>query len=125
MEGKTTRKQKKGKYGEDRACEFLERKGWRILERNFRCKAGEIDIVALGEGHLCFVEVKYRSRMDYGMPRDAVGRAKQRRLIMVAMLYMKLHPWLRGDYSPRMDIVEVLELGGEEYIRHTPGAFSV
>lgn len=125
MEGRATRKQKEGKYGEDRACEFLERKGWRILERNFRCKAGEIDIVALGDGHLCFVEVKCRSRTDYGMPRDAVGKAKQRRLIMAAMLYMKLHPWLGGEYSPRMDIIEILKQEDGLFIRHTPGAFSV
>ncbi len=107
------------------ACEYLERKGWVILERNFRCKASEIDIVALGESHLCFVEVKYRNRTDYGMPRDAVRKAKQRRLIMAAMLYMKLHPWLSEVYSPRMDIIEILKQGDSLYIRHTPGAFSV
>ncbi len=125
MEGPAAQKRKKGKYGEDKACEYLEHRGWRILDRNFRCKAGELDIVALGEGHLCFVEVKYRSRTDYGMPRDAVGRAKQRKLIKAAMLYIKLHPWLCGAYSPRMDIIEILQKNGSAYIRHTPGAFSL
>ena len=115
----------RGRKGEDLACEFLKKKGYRILERNFRCKMGEMDIIAAGDGCLCFVEVKARTRTDYGMPRDAVDRKKQRKLLRTAQLYCKLRPDLAERLSPRMDIVEILYREEGTYARHTPGAFSL
>ena len=114
-----------GRKGEDLACVFLEKNGYRILERNFRCKMGEIDIVAAKEDSLCFVEVKARTRTDYGMPRDAVDRRKQQKLLRTAQLYLKLHPGYAQRFSPRMDIVEILYREEGPYVRHTPNAFSL
>ena len=118
-------KKTRGKKGEDLACDFLKKKGYRILERNFRCKMGEIDIVAAGDGHLCFTEVKARTRTDYGMPRDAVDRRKQQKLLRTAQFYLKLHPGFVQHLSPRMDIIEILYREEGTYVRHTPNAFSL
>lgn len=67
---------KLGKEGEDRACAYLETCGYRIVERNFRCRSGEIDIVAAEErgGIICFVEVKTRRGCAFGLPKEAVDR---------------------------------------------------
>ena len=70
----------RGKKGEDLACRYLKEQGYRILDRNVRYKMGEIDVVALDGDHICFVEVKARTRTDYGMPRDAVDARKQQKL---------------------------------------------
>jgi putative endonuclease len=118
-------KKKRGRKGEDLACEFLKQNGCRVIERNFRCKMGEIDIIATDGEHICFTEVKARTRTDYGMPRDAVDRRKQQKLLRCAQLYLKLHPGYAQRFSPRMDIVEVLYTEEGTYARHTPNAFSL
>ncbi len=118
-------KKNRGRIGEDLACKFLEKNGYRILERNFRCKMGEIDIVAVCGEHICFTEVKARTRTDYGMPRDAVDLRKQRKLLRCAQLYLKLHPGFADRFSPRMDIVEILYREDATFVRHTPNAFSL
>ncbi|MBO5517071.1 MAG: YraN family protein [Firmicutes bacterium] len=117
-------KKSRGKKGEDYACDFLKKQGYRIAERNFRCKIGEIDIIALDGEYICFVEVKARTRTDYGMPRDAVDVRKQHKLIRCAQLYLKLHPGYVQRFSPRMDIVEILYRDDGVFARHTPNAFS-
>ncbi|MBI3268512.1 MAG: YraN family protein [Planctomycetes bacterium] len=76
-----------GRQGEELAAAFLVRQGYRIVERNFRCKVGEIDIVAVEGRVVCFVEVKARAGAGFGDPIDAVDRGKQRRLIRAARLY--------------------------------------
>lgn len=112
-----------GRRGEDIACKYLKDRDFILLERNFRCSMGEVDIIALDGEHICFVEVKARTGTSYGTPRDAVGRAKRRRLLKAAALYLKLHPELSERYSPRMDIAELIFAEGV-YLRYTPSAFS-
>ena len=114
----------RGKKGEDLACRYLKEQGYRILDRNVRYKMGEIDIVAQIDDTICFVEVKARTRTDYGMPRDAVDVRKQHKLIRCAQLYLKLHPGFAERFSPRMDIVEILYREDGVFARHTPNAFS-
>ena len=114
----------RGKKGEDLACRYLKEQGYRILDRNVRYKMGEIDIVAQIDDTICFVEVKARTRTDYGMPRDAVDVRKQHKLIRCAQLYLKLHPGYAQRFSPRMDIVEILYREDGVFARHTPNAFS-
>ena len=118
-------KKQRGRRGEDLACEFLKQNGYRVIERNFRCRMGEIDIIAVDDQHVCFTEVKARTRTDYGMPRDAVDRRKQLKLLRCAQLYLKLHPGIAQRFSPRMDIVEILYGEEQTYVRHTPNAFSL
>ena len=114
----------RGKKGEDLACRYLKEQGYRILDRNVRYKLGEIDIVAQIDDTICFVEVKARTRMDYGMPRDAVNAREQQKLVRCAQLYLKLHPGFAERFSPRMDIVEILYREDGVFARHTPNAFS-
>ncbi len=78
-----------GKAGEDRAAAFLKKQGYRILERNYRAPYGEIDLVALHQGELVFIEVKTRTSDAFGAPELAVDPRKQRRMIKAALGYIK------------------------------------
>lgn len=78
-----------GKKGEDFAAGILEEEGYRILERNFRCPIGEIDLIAEKDGELTFIEVKTRRTMKFGIPAEAVTREKQRRIRAAAEWYLK------------------------------------
>lgn len=94
-----------GSTGERLAAEHLVREGYGILARNFRCRYGEIDIIAEDGQDLVFVEVKTRRGVAYGRPEDAVTIQKQRKLIQVASYYLSLqaHP----ERSWRIDVVAV------------------
>lgn len=78
-----------GDRGEMIAWDFLIKQGYKILEKNYRCKIGEIDAVARKEGRLTFVEVKTRMSARYGSPQEAVHKAKQRKIALVAEWYRK------------------------------------
>ena len=104
-------KRKTGAYSEAVAARFLELQGYRVIERNFRCRTGEIDIIAVdgADQALCFVEVKYRSSVKYGYPAEAVGAAKQRSIIGVSQYYLLTHRRMFGpDIRLRYDVVEIL-----------------
>lgn len=101
--------------GENLACEYLRSLGWEILETNFRCKFGEIDIVALDSGELVFVEVKERSSRDFGDPEEAVDMRKMGRIQRTAEVFLQ-----KNHYDKwRIDIIGVLK--GE--IEHLKGCF--
>jgi putative endonuclease len=115
-----TQKQKKpvaprqglGRTGERLAAEELSRQGYCILERNFRCSYGEIDLVAEDEHDLIFVEVKTRRGNAYGLPEEAVTFRKQQKIIQVASYYLDLHAC--SERSWRIDVVAVqLDQGGK------------
>jgi len=111
-----------GKRGEALAAEFLERKGWRIAERNFRAGRGEIDLIAwAGDRLLVFVEVKTRRDDGFGGPEEAVDARKQDMLARTAGIYMERIDY---DWEIRFDIVAVLLRGDEvREIRHVQDAF--
>lgn len=91
-------------------CEWLEKQGYTVLERNFRCRSGEIDVVAREGGYLVFIEVKYRSRDAKGLPEEAVDVRKQRIISRVALYYLRRFGY--GETTPvRFDVVAVF---GEE-----------
>lgn len=77
-----------GHLGEDFSQKILEDRGFVILERNYRTRFGEIDLIATKEGVLHFIEVKTRSRLDYGRPCEAVNGRKQGRIRLVAQFYI-------------------------------------
>ena len=79
---------KKGKWGEDKAAEFLKGKGYSIIERNYRCRWGEIDIIAERAGTVHFVEVKTRSSDDYGSPLEAITCDKMHHIMRAAQYYI-------------------------------------
>lgn len=77
-----------GKYYEEQAALWLKEQGYEILERNFRCSFGEIDIIAVQDLYIVFTEVKYRSGSKWGTPEEAVTKQKQRRISNTALYYM-------------------------------------
>ena len=88
-------------------CEWLEKQGYTVLERNFRCRSGEIDVVAREGGYLVFIEVKYRSRGAKGLPEEAVDVRKQRVISRVALYYLRRFG--DGETTPvRFDVAAVL-----------------
>lgn len=101
-------KREVGSRYEERAAQFLIEQGYVILEKNFRCKLGEIDIIAKTEGYLCFIEVKYRSSSEYGFPSEAIDDRKRRRIVRTALTYMNFHK-LPTETACRFDIVLVLD----------------
>ena len=107
----------KGKAGEDRAARFLEQAGWRILERNFSARGGEIDLIAADGKTLVFAEVKTRSYQAFGGPLAAVTPAKQKRIAQTALHYLQ-ERGLKFD-SIRFDVLCVLP----DKIEHIPNAF--
>lgn len=96
-----------GKQKEDLAAEFLKRQGLEILERNFSCKMGEIDIIGLDENCLVFIEVKYRKNTSYGYPQDAVSINKKRKIILVSGYYRMLRG-VSDNSLIRFDVVSIL-----------------
>lgn len=94
-----------GEKGERIACDALKNEGYRIIEKNFRCRQGEIDIVAEEQGTVCFVEVKARYTENFGLPEEAVTKWKQKKLLTLAFIYLdkrKITP-----ENMRFDIVSV------------------
>ena len=97
----------KGVKGEDLAFEYLLKKKYKILERNFRCHFGEIDIVAMDGKSYVFVEVKSRKNDRFGLPREAVTVYKQQTIVKCATYWLAINS-LTG-YPVRFDVVEILD----------------
>lgn len=111
-----------GRRGEEAAADFLRRRGFVILERNWTCFAGEADIVAMDGNALVFVEVKTRHGIDKGFPADAVNEKKRRKYENIALAYVQDH--YVGEVAVRFDVVSVVVVrGGRALIRHHVGAF--
>ena len=112
-----------GELAERVAAAFLQMKGYAILATNYTFHRHEIDIVARTEGRIVFVEVKCRSGRGYGLPREAVGREKMRRIVRAARGFLAEHDL--NDRPSRFDVVEVrIERGGLSLVvEHLVGAF--
>ena len=117
-----TKKRLIGDWGEEKACQVLKQQGFVIIDRNFSCKLGEIDIIAVKNGIISFTEVKTRNRIDYGLPCQAVDCSKQRRIRNTAEYYMKINKWC-VDLQPSFDIFELLILDSGVYYRFLKNAF--
>lgn len=99
-------KRQVGTDQERKAAEFLREQGYDILECNFRCRTGEIDIIAREGQYLCFVEVKYRADTSCGSALEAVTRRKQQNILKVSRYYLVRHG-LGMDTACRFDVVAV------------------
>lgn len=109
----------KGKLGEEIALKYIISKGGRIIERNYRTKMGEVDLIAKFNGELVFVEVKSRSNINYGYPSEAVNYNKKRKITSVAKYYI-LDNSLE-NLSIRFDVIEIYF--NEKKINHIVNAF--
>lgn len=94
----------RGQWGEALVAEDLQRKGWTVVATNFRCRLGELDIVAKNGQYLVFVEVKLRKNARYGAACEAVTPLKQKKLTAAAQYYLMCHP---TKLQPRFDVAEV------------------
>jgi len=115
-------KHETGLAGQEAAEKFLQSNGYEVLARNYRLKTGEIDLIVKGGEYIVFVEVKFRKGLGYGYPREAVGYAKQKRIMNTALHYLARHKLTNADI--RFDVVEVLEQQGQLYISHIENAFT-
>ncbi len=101
-------KQAIGKFGEDVSCDYLVKSNYKIIERNFRCRQGEIDIVAYDNknNEIVFVEVKTRTDFKFGFPSEAVNVVKQRHILNSAKYYLYCNR-MENRYV-RLDVIEVV-----------------
>lgn len=120
---KAKTRQELARIGEEHAARYLRSLGYRVCERNYRTRSGEIDIIAEHKGALVFVEVKARSATDFAEPRESVTSMKQRQVARVAASYLGARE--RRERVTRFDVVEVFVTpeGRVEKLNVIAGAF--
>lgn len=115
---------KLGQWGEKMAARHLKQSGYRTLEMNFRCRYGEIDVIAENREYIVFAEVKLRKNADFGEAREFVGYSKQRRIIAAAQLWLMQH---ETEKQPRFDVIEIYAPDGANVrkcsLNHIENAF--
>ena len=112
-----------GRFGEERAARWLRWHGYRIVETNFACRSGEIDLIAQKGSYIVFVEVKLRRSADFAAAREFVTAAKQQRIRTTAALWLSQH---ETGLQPRFDVIEIYAPRGAEgkiTLNHIQNAF--
>ena len=110
-----------GNTGENIAAKFLENRGYKILDRNYRIRSAEIDIIAELDSTIIFVEVKTRKNLNHGNPAEAVNLRKQKKIIEAASVFLQDERF--SDCACRFDIVEVYSEGKSFKVNHIENAF--
>ncbi len=112
-----------GRRGEEEAFTFLKKNNFRVVEQNFRCRLGEVDIIAWDQEQLVFVEVRARTSYSFASAEETVNARKQQKLRKLAMYYLSII--IRKEISCRFDVVTVLfdNKGNVMKINHYQGAF--
>lgn len=105
-----------GKLGEKLAVKYLEQNNYKILERNFECKQGEIDIIALDKNEVVFIEVKTRTNTKYGLPAEAVNPQKQKHLLKSVQYYI-YNRHLEDEFI-RIDVIEIYLYQNKYKVNH-------
>lgn len=111
-----------GREAEDVVCAYLGKRGMRVVERNFRARGGEIDVIARDGDVLAFVEVRFREEGGHGLPEESVGPAKRRKIVTAARAYLATvspDSWREA----RFDVAAVEGGGDAPAIRYYPAAF--
>jgi len=111
-----------GRHAEQQALQYLQGRGLRLLERNFRSRYGEIDLIMREADCLVFIEVRYRRRRDYGGAAASVDGNKQARLVSTALYYLQRHPG-SAQQPTRFDVVALTELNDTTNIEWIRDAF--
>jgi len=101
-------KRRIGKENEQKAVECLKQHGYKIVETNFQCRTGEIDIIAKKDGYLIFIEVKYRANSTKGLPHEAIDIRKMKKISKTAQYYMLVHN-ISMETPCRFDVVLILD----------------
>lgn len=115
-------RQQIGKLGEKTAQKFLKKRGYRVRETGYRCRHGEIDIVAQRKDCLVFVEVRTRSNPDFGTPEESITQAKKERLIASALTYTTAHQNLPPAWRIDVVAIELDDKGKPKRIEHIENA---
>ena len=112
----------RGKWGEGVALDFLKRQRYTVVATGWRSRFGEIDIIVKDSKYVVFVEVKLRKNADFAQAREFVGKAKQRKIISTAQLWLSMH---RTSLQPRFDVIEVyaLDEAAQPEVIHIENAF--
>ena len=110
-----------GRDGEQAAVQFLERKGFRIIQTNYRVAGAEVDIIAATNDILCFIEVKTRKSDACGLPEDFVHRTKQRKIIRAAKFFSTRKAYQK--YWVRFDVISIIRDGHGMTFDHLENAF--
>jgi len=110
-----------GKAGERAAARYLEKKGYKILENNYRVSGSEVDLIAKKDDTVCFVEVKTRSSDDHGLPEEFVDRRKRNKIIRAARIFTADEKYI--ELYVRFDIISVIYRDGDIKINHIQHAF--
>ena len=119
----TDRSKRFGAWGEDAAASYLTENGFRLLERNYRTKYGELDLIAEEGETLVFLEVKARHGLSYGSPKAAVDARKQEHLRQAALLYLQEHTEL-AERPLRFDVISIVKENGKRaQLEHIRAAF--
>ena len=117
-------KQETGQWGEEQAARYLKRKGYRILERNFSCRFGEIDLIVSDRDYIVFGEVKTRKNDTFAEAKEYVHAAKQQRVRSTAMFWLAAHD---TELQPRFDVIEIYGMADTPMrkldVRHIENAF--
>ena len=116
-------KQALGREGERLAELFLKKKGYKLVERNYRCRGGEVDLILLDRKVVVFVEVKTRTDDIFGSPFEAVEPRKQRRMILAAQLFLQQKQLHERD--ARFDVVGISWPGAQPLVEHIRNAFVI
>ena len=114
---------RRGVEGEQLACDFLEKRGYEIVARNFNCRSGEVDVIARDGATTVFVEVKERRGTSHGAGYDAVTYEKRTRIVRAARLFASQHGL--EEQPLRFDVISIQHRaeGGAPDVRHDAGAF--
>lgn len=112
-----------GKSGEEAAVKFLKENGYKIRERNYRTKLGEVDIIAQDKDIICFIEVKTRISDRQGSPAESVTSFKQRQIAKAALIFLKEKNLL--DEKARFDVVSIMYTAGSPKIELIKNAFEL
>ena len=116
-------KQRLGKEGERIAEGYLKKKGYRLVERNYSCAAGELDLIVLDRRVVVFVEVKTRTGQTFGSPFEAVEFRKQRKMIQAAQYFLAEKKLQQRD--ARFDVVGISSAGRDPMVEHIENAFEL
>jgi putative endonuclease len=112
-----------GREGERIAELFLKKKGYRLVERNYRCAAGELDLIVLDRRVIVFVEVKTRTGSGYGTPMEAVEFRKQHKMIRTAQFFLNAKKLSQRE--ARFDVVGISWAGAKPLVEHIENAFEL
>ncbi len=116
----TLQRRSLGVWGENIAADYLQKKGMQIIERNFRCRLGELDIIARQGGYLIFIEVRTRSSANCGLPQESITASKIKKVRRLAQAYLAQKSL--ANVNIRFDVVAVY-CAGETTVTHIENAF--